>query len=77
MVPSICNDSMVITMAWTEITRRQYRRAGLRYASDTANNEWALIASFMPGTNRLGPLRNTKLRTVVNAILYMASTGCQ
>ena len=30
------NDSM----AWTEITRRKYQRNGLRYASDTADQEW-------------------------------------
>ncbi len=27
-------------MAWTEITRRQYRRDGLRYASDLTDG-WA------------------------------------
>ena len=30
-------------MAWTEITRAQYQRGGLRYASDTTDAEWALI----------------------------------
>ena len=29
-------------MAWTEITRAQYQRGGLRYASDTTDAEWAL-----------------------------------
>lgn len=28
---------------WTETTRRQYRRQGLRYASDVTDEEWALI----------------------------------
>ena len=68
---------MKITMAWTEITRLHYLREGLRYASDTTNNEWALIVPFMPEPNRLGRPRKTQLRTVVNALLYMASTGCQ
>jgi len=31
------------TMAWTETTRRQCRRDGLRYASDLMDEEWALI----------------------------------
>ena len=31
-------------MAWTEITRPKYRRDGLRYASDTTDEEWAVIA---------------------------------
>jgi len=64
-------------MAWTEITRRQYRRDGLRYASDMTDAEWSLIAPFMPAANPIGRPRETDLRAVVNAILYMASTGCQ
>jgi putative transposase len=64
-------------MAWTEITRRQYRREGLGYASDTTDGEWALMVVFMPGPNALGRPRKTDLRAVMNAILYMASTGCQ
>lgn len=64
-------------MAWTEITRRQYRREDLRYASDLTDAEWALIEPSMPPRSRIGRPRETDLRTVVNAILYMASTGCQ
>lgn len=64
-------------MPWTEITRPQYQRAGLRYASDLADAEWALIAPFMPGRRRYGRPRTTDLRAVVQAIFYIASTGCQ
>lgn len=64
-------------MPWTEATRRQYRRDGLRYASDLTDAEWALIAPFMPAARRIGRPRITCLREVINAILYMASTGCQ
>jgi putative transposase len=28
-------------MAWTKITRRKYRRDGLRYASNLTDEEWA------------------------------------
>jgi hypothetical protein len=35
-------------MAWTEITRPKYRRDGLRYASDTTNIKWAMIAPHLP-----------------------------
>ena len=31
-------------MAWTDITREQHKRAGLRYPSDLTDSEWALIA---------------------------------
>ena len=64
-------------MPWTEITRPQYRREGLRYASDLADAEWALIEPFMPDRRPLGRPRATDLRTVVNAIFYIATTGCQ
>ena len=33
-------------MAWTEITRAQYWRDGLRYASDTTEAEWAACCLF-------------------------------
>ncbi|MSO67428.1 MAG: IS5/IS1182 family transposase, partial [Pseudolabrys sp.] len=39
MIPSDWIDSKESTMAWTEITRRQYRREGLRYESDTMDAE--------------------------------------
>jgi putative transposase len=64
-------------MPWTEITRAQYRRAGLRYASDLTDGEWALLEPFMPPRSTVGRPRRTLLRSVLNAILYMASTGCQ
>jgi transposase len=68
---------MEVTMPWTEATRRQYRRDGLRYASNLTDAEWALIQPFMPAARRIGRPRLTCLRAVVNAILYLASTGCQ
>ncbi|MCW3474354.1 IS5 family transposase [Limobrevibacterium gyesilva] len=64
-------------MPWTEITRPQYRRDGLRYASDLKDAEWVLIAPFMPAEHRLGRPRSVDLRSVVNAMFYIASTGCQ
>ena len=64
-------------MPWTEITRPQYRRTGLTYASDLTDAEWRLIEPFMPGQRRLGRPRSTALRRVVDAVLYIATTGCQ
>ena len=64
-------------MAWTETTRRQYRRDGLRYASDLTDDEWALIEPHLPPPAKLGRPRKTDLRSLFEAILYMASTGCQ
>jgi putative transposase len=64
-------------MVWTEITRLQYRREGLDFASDTTDAEWALLAPLMPEPAGLGRPRTTDLRAVVNAILYILATGCQ
>ncbi|HZF32860.1 MAG TPA: IS5 family transposase [Candidatus Angelobacter sp.] len=64
-------------MAWTEITRAKYRREGLRYASDTVGEEWAVIAPHLPAPSRRGRPRTTALRAVVDAIFYIAQTGCQ
>ena len=41
------------------------------------DREWALLAPFMPTRKTNGRPRTTALRDVMDAILYMASTGCQ
>jgi transposase len=64
-------------MSWTEITRQQYRRDGLRYASDMTDAEWKTIEPLMPGRCRRGRPREVDLRVIVNAILYVAASGCQ
>ena len=64
-------------MPWTEITRAEHDRGRLRYASDTTDAEWSLISPMLPPPNRLGRPRRTDLREVVNALFYIASTGCQ
>jgi putative transposase len=64
-------------MSWTEITREQYRRDGLRYASDMTDAEWKLIELLMPAPSRRGRPREISLRVITNAILYIAATGCQ
>jgi transposase len=62
---------------WTEITRGKYEREGQRYASDLTDAEWALIEPHMPAVKRLGRPRESELRSVLDAILYIARTGCQ
>lgn len=64
-------------MTWTEITRPQYLRVGVRYTSDLTDGEWLVVARFMPERSRLGRPREVDLRSVVNAILYILATGCQ
>lgn len=64
-------------MAWTELTRRQHDRVGDKYASDLTDAEWALLEPLMPPRKTTGRPRTTRLRDVFDAILYMATTGCQ
>jgi len=64
-------------MAWTELTRRRYDREGNKYASDLSAAEWALIEPMMPPRKTTGRPRTTGLRDVVDAIFYIATTGCQ
>jgi transposase len=64
-------------MVWTDITRVQYERIGVRYSSDCRDEEWALIEPFMPERRFTGRPRTTNLRDVWDAIQYMALTGCQ
>ena len=64
-------------MVWTDITRAQYDRSSLRYASDCVDEEWELIEPFMPALKATGRPREVDLREVWNAISYMASSGCQ
>ena len=63
-------------MSWTETTRPQYRRAGLRYTSDLTDGEWDILCPFMPERSLLGRPRKVDLRAVVDAILYILGTGC-
>jgi transposase len=60
-------------MAWTENTRAQYRRDDLEYASELGDAEWAL----MPEKKRVGRLRRTDLRRVMEAVFYIVTMGCQ
>ena len=64
-------------MAWTELTRRQHDRVGGKYASDLTDAEWTVIAPLMPPRKMTGRPRTTELRDVFDAILYIATTGCQ
>lgn len=63
-------------MTWTGIARREHSRKGLRYPSDMTDVEWALTAPFVPPAKRGGRPRTADMREVLNAILYIAASGC-
>lgn len=64
-------------MPWTDTARVEHRREAVRYPSDLTCREWALIAPLLPAAKRGGRPRTTDLRAVADAILYIASSGCQ
>ena len=56
---------------WTAANRGQYERRGQRYPSDLTDEEWSLVEPHLP------PARRVDRREVLNAILYVLTTGCQ
>jgi putative transposase len=62
---------------WTDIVRRQHSRAGLRFPSDLRDAEWVRIEPPLPPAKIGGRPRRTDLRKVMNALLYLATGGCQ
>jgi putative transposase len=47
------------------------------YPSDLTNEQWELIDVLIPPAGRGGRPRETDMREVVNALLYIARSGCQ
>lgn len=63
---------------WTAENRAKYERKGLRYPSDLTDAEWALVVEHLPPPKK--PRRNVEpidRREVLNALLYLLTTGCQ
>ena len=46
-------------------------------ASDTTDEEWSLIEPHLPPPATCGRTRETSMREVVNAVFYIAQSGCQ
>jgi len=64
-------------MTWTDTTRADYKRFYGRYPSDLKDREWALLEPLLPLAKSGGRPRTTKMRDVMDALLYIASSGCQ
>jgi putative transposase len=74
---TVFTEEMEDRMPWDDTARRQHNRDQLRYPSDLTDEEWALVAAFIPPARRGGRPRTSDMREVMNAILYIASSGCQ
>src|ERR1700756_4664919 len=62
---------------WTLENRPKYNRDHLRYPSDLTDDEWAYVAPLIPPPKPGGGKRRTDMRAVMNAMMYILSTGCQ
>jgi transposase len=62
---------------WTVENRARYNRDHLRYPSDLTDEEWVLVEPLIPPGKRGGGKRTVDMREVVNALMYVLSTGCQ
>jgi transposase len=62
---------------WTPENRGRYDRSRLRYPSDLTAGEWALVQALIPPAKRGSNRRHVDVREIVNALMYILSTGCQ
>ena len=69
-------EEMADQMAWTDIARADHKRETDRYPSDLLDREWSLVSPLFPPEKSGGRKGTTDLREVMNAILYIASSGC-
>ena len=62
---------------WTPENRKLYDRSDLRYPSDVTDEEWELIKPQIAPAKHGGRKREVDEREIMNAIMYVLSTGCQ
>ncbi len=62
---------------WTQENRSRHDRKGLRYPSDQTDAEWALAQPFISSGKYATPEWDARLRDMLDAVLYVLTTGCQ
>ena len=60
---------------WTATTRAQHKRDRLRFASDTTDAEWAVLAPLLPPPTPEGRPPQWPMREIVDAIFYVLRGG--
>jgi len=61
---------------WTDENRGRYERTG-RYPSDLTDEEWALVLPHLPPPRQKSRHPSPAQRDVLDAVLYVLTTGCQ
>ena len=61
---------------WTPETRTLHDRGHLRYGSDLTDEEWRVLAPFLPPPAPTGRRRVWPMREMLNAIFYVLRSGC-
>src|ERR1700686_3920197 len=62
---------------WPSKNPARYDPAKLRYPSDLTDDEWGLVEPLIARGKSGGGKRTVIMREVVNALMYILSTGCQ
>src|ERR1700740_2378635 len=62
---------------WTPEHRLAADRSGLRYPSDLADAEWAIVEPMILPGRHGGRRRSVNVREVLDGIFYILWTGCQ
>lgn len=60
---------------WTDITREQHAREGLRLPSDLTDREWAVLEPLLPARRGCGRPSKWSYRQIVEALLYLVRGG--
>ena len=62
---------------WTAENRATYERKTSRYPSDVTDDEWAIVEPHLPPPKKARRHQPPERREILNAILYVLTTGCQ
>lgn len=60
---------------WTDTTRVQFARTGLRLPSDLTDAEWAILEPLLPSRSRRGRPPRWSYRDIMAALLYLLRGG--
>jgi transposase len=66
-----------MALMWTTENRGRYDRHKSRYPSDLTGEERVLVAPLIPPAKRGGNKQTVDMRSVMNGLMYILSTGCQ